>query len=194
MESNMKSRTKTKTENDIVDELKVKNIKLIEPYKKLHDRHSLQCMTCNHIWIKQIHRILYYDYGCPICRLSRENDVIKDKNIINDISTVDKKYIKQKARIYAAIMYMGGKCEDCNYDLLKDPIVADFHHIEDKTDGIPHIKSIKDMYKELKKCKLLCCNCHRKEHGYVYFDKHKEKILQVADQYLKEFKDNDLLL
>jgi hypothetical protein len=66
-----------------------------------------------------------------------------------------------------AIEYLGGKCIHCG---LKDPCPAiyDFHHIDSsKKDFLisrSNTYSWNKTKEELDKCKLLCSNCHRKEH------------------------------
>ena len=63
---------------------------------------------------------------------------------------------------------LGGKCIDCN--LVDDPCVYDFHHLDPaqkdfaiSTQGRCH--SWEKIEAELKKCVLLCSNCHRKRHN-----------------------------
>jgi hypothetical protein len=84
-----------------------------------------------------------------------------------------------KAKIYAAqkkrwknrktycISIMGGKCQKCGYN--KCEAALEFHHLDPKTKEmnfskmrlVSHIK----MIEELKKCILLCANCHRETHN-----------------------------
>ena len=65
-----------------------------------------------------------------------------------------------------AIKILGGKCIECGYN---DPRALDFHHPD------PSVKEY-DCYKlwhrkwevlemEIKKCELLCANCHRIKHS-----------------------------
>lgn len=46
--------------------------------------------------------------------------------------------------------------------------VLDFHHLHDKVDGIGILAAkgvtLKKLKKELRKCIVLCANCHREEH------------------------------
>lgn len=64
-----------------------------------------------------------------------------------------------------AIEHMGGKCQICNRSDFH-PVEFDFHHKYDKQDTWTklRLKSWDKITKELKKCMLLCCGCHRKEH------------------------------
>jgi len=59
------------------------------------------------------------------------------------------------------------KCSKCSED---HPATIDFHHkkSEGKENDISYLVSngysIKHITKELKKCEILCSNCHRKQH------------------------------
>lgn len=57
------------------------------------------------------------------------------------------------------------KCEVCGEN---EPCCLDFHHIEDKIQKLARYVetawSIEDVLKEMKKCRVLCGNCHREEH------------------------------
>lgn len=55
-------------------------------------------------------------------------------------------------------------CKDCGET---DPIVLDFDHVRDKTDGISHMvrcnASWDDIVAEVAKCEVRCSNCHRRK-------------------------------
>ena len=56
----------------------------------------------------------------------------------------------------------------------------DFHHIKRSKDNRPVNKLVsnhnfKDAYEEIKKCMVLCANCHRKLHHQERVDKKKKK-------------------
>ena len=76
-----------------------------------------------------------------------------------------KKYKKKKLK-EELIQQLGGKCSMCHG--VFEQSVYDFHHLHDKTD---HISSMFDnsseqaIRKEVKKCVLLCANCHRITHA-----------------------------
>ena len=64
-----------------------------------------------------------------------------------------------------AIRLLGGKCTRCGYD--KCIAALDFHHIDGKMKDYEISKIISNwvkMKQEIKKCVLLCSNCHREEH------------------------------
>lgn len=65
-----------------------------------------------------------------------------------------------------AVAYKGGKCEECGYSKCiqamefhhPDPQAKDFH-ISDSAYGWARIR------REIDKCQLLCCRCHREVHA-----------------------------
>ena len=66
---------------------------------------------------------------------------------------------------------MGGKCFLCGYN--KCSRALEFHHInmsEKEFTFSEHSKSFINELEELKKCTLLCANCHREVHEGFYSD------------------------
>lgn len=71
------------------------------------------------------------------------------------------------------IKVMGCKCAICGYDKFVGAL--EFHHInpEDKAYGIATNGTCHNIEKdlsEIKKCLLLCANCHREIHGGIILD------------------------
>ena len=66
------------------------------------------------------------------------------------------------------VLSMGGKCQICGYNKCNE--VLDFHHLDpnEKDFGFgfsrAHPRSAEIIQEELKKCILLCSNCHREVH------------------------------
>lgn len=67
-----------------------------------------------------------------------------------------------------ALNYLGGKCMICGYH--RCSAALDFHHVDETTksfglsqNGIT--RSWKRTQQELKKCILVCANCHREIHA-----------------------------
>jgi len=61
---------------------------------------------------------------------------------------------------------LGGKCHMCQGQF--HHAAFDFHHNEDKVENISSMfdsKSKTEVLKEVKKCTLLCANCHRIHHA-----------------------------
>jgi hypothetical protein len=67
-----------------------------------------------------------------------------------------------------AVDLLGGRCTICQYS--GAPEAFDFHHVnpmEKDFDISSKMTSWKAIEKELSKCALLCCRCHREVHaGY----------------------------
>jgi hypothetical protein len=65
-----------------------------------------------------------------------------------------------------AVDYLGGKCVICGYDKYVGSMV--FHHREENksfgVSGHGNTRSWKRVVEELKKCDLLCLNCHSELH------------------------------
>lgn len=65
-----------------------------------------------------------------------------------------------------AVAFLGGKCTLCPYD--KCPAAFDFHHLDAaEKDFEISAKTVWDeaLEAELRKCVLLCSNCHREVHA-----------------------------
>lgn len=61
-----------------------------------------------------------------------------------------------------AVKVMGGKCQRCGYSKCYRSMI--FHHPGEKSYGIGGRCSWAQVERELKKCILLCLNCHGEEH------------------------------
>lgn len=64
---------------------------------------------------------------------------------------------------------LGGKCAKCGYDSCLAAL--DFHHINPLNKDFSLSRSIQDLdkcIKEVKKCVLLCCRCHRELHDGLW--------------------------
>lgn len=87
---------------------------------------------------------------------------------------------RRKAIKNKAIEFLGDKCMLCGY--CRSQAALDFHHIDEKSksfglsqDGLT--RSWEKTKKELKKCILVCANCHREIHV---------GLLQLSAEMLKE--------
>lgn len=67
------------------------------------------------------------------------------------------------------VLAMGGKCQICGYDKCSDAL--ELHHIDPSKKELSFSRvranpiSIQKISEELKKCILLCSNCHREIHA-----------------------------
>jgi len=98
----------------------------------------------------------------------------------------ENKVIKREKLKKELVDYMGGSCIKCGY--YKSISALDFHHKDpSKKDFlISNPKNITNkalIYKEVDKCILLCCNCHREEHNSI--EKRKISITHVQKWRIK---------
>ena len=83
---------------------------------------------------------------------------------------------------------MGGCCQCCGYDACQAAL--EFHHIDpsEKDHNMTHILSepgyFNEAVKELKKCVMVCANCHREIHAGVR--EVPANVKKVDVEYLKE--------
>ena len=79
----------------------------------------------------------------------------------------DKTNIKRRNRIRDAVLSLGDKCNKCG--IAYPDCVYDFHHTDPTTKeftiGENALVSTERFFAEVKKCQLLCANCHRIEHN-----------------------------
>lgn len=115
--------------------------------KTKKDGYSVNCKQCQY----QLQRQWYAN--------NPDNQKIRVKNNKQKISKWLHEYKKKL------------KCEKCNFS---HPAALDFHHIYDKTREISGAHqqgwSKKRILEEIKKCVVLCANCHRIHH---YEEKNK---------------------
>lgn len=98
-----------------------------------------------------------------------------------------------KKRKLDLMSIFGGKCCICGFD--KYPEALEFHHIDPATKEFSLMssgnmtKSLEKQLKELKKCTLVCANCHRGIHaGYITLPEDVESLYneQIAQALIKE--------
>lgn len=83
-------------------------------------------------------------------------------------STSEKKHVKTRKKQLRIWLDNYKKNLSCTICFENHPATIDFHHISGKEFEIAYMVSngysIKRIEEELKKCKVLCSNCHRKIH------------------------------
>ncbi len=97
----------------------------------------------------------------------------------------DKNFIRRYSKVLKCIELKGGICKHCKRNLIDKPWEADFHHEgkEAKENSISQLIDyhISEAVKELEKCILLCCSCHRLVHFNVErYNKYKDIIKSNA--------------
>ena len=109
---------------------------------------------------------------CGKCHKNQEDSEFYKKNDRKESSSYCKTclYVYQKQRWidrkFKAVELLGGKCSICGYNKCLDAL--EFHHLDPSKKEFAFNKmrliSWPRMIKELKKCILLCANCHRETH------------------------------
>jgi len=154
--------------------------KINEIYKNARRRKN--CFECSPY--KKRNKIYYSDKIECICKKCGRKYIYdkqkgNTKSVCNSCSTYNSKQMKRKMIIF----YKGGKCGICGYD--KCPEALDFHHVnsDEKQFDIScgNGCSWERLKKEIDKCILVCCRCHREIH-YDYY----------PDAFLKEIRDNQI--
>jgi len=83
----------------------------------------------------------------------------------NNVCSTCRTFKRRNDQRIKSIKYLGGKCTKCGN---KDPDVLTFHHKNPKTKKFTLCQSWQKAWKtllsEIKKCELLCANCHMKHH------------------------------
>jgi hypothetical protein len=105
-------------------------------------------------------------------------DNIKNKTRHNKVTGA---YILKQAKQIYIKKYLGGKCTKCGNE---DFIVLDLHHVEQKDKNLNDIigNRLSDVLKEVKKCILLCANCHQEAHRAkkdTKFTRNKRVYLEI---------------
>jgi hypothetical protein len=83
----------------------------------------------------------------------------------NNVCSTCRTFKRRNDQRIKSIDYLGGKCKHCG---IKDPDVLTFHHKNPKNKKFTLCQSWhrawKTLLSEIKKCELLCANCHMKHH------------------------------
>ena len=150
-------------EKDILTNLIGKN------YSQHEIARELNCSQSNiRYWLKKydlktnkrdnIKPILQF---CRICLKSYKKGHGEYKNLCKVCRVTNN---RQQTK-YKAVKYMGGKCQDCGYN--KCIQALHFHHIDKSLKKFAISEnnySWPNIQNELKKCILLCSNCHAERH------------------------------
>ena len=136
------------------------------------------CLECSPYGLHNTIKLEGRKYLCSRCG---ETDSSKfSKGRFTECKKCRSKYNETKLlqNKQKSVEYLGGKCVCCRYN--KYPCSLDFHHVDptqkDKNFSTKLHWSWERLKEELKKCVLLCSNCHRAFHsGYITEDDFKYK-------------------
>lgn len=99
---------------------------------------------------------------------------MKKKKLLGGRNPVTARLNKRKA---ALVNFLGGRCSFCGYNKCTRNIA--FHHCFDKETGINATKMGKHLeclYREIRKCIMVCHNCHGEIH---------EGMIDAKDKYIE---------
>ena len=112
---------------------------------------------------------------CPNCKTEKETTEFYNRRNKKGNSpyckscTNTQSIIRQQKLKIEAVEYKGGSCISCNYN--KYPGALEFHHLDpskkDFTISNDHFK-LKEAVEEVKKCILICSNCHKELHDNLW--------------------------
>ena len=137
--------------------------------KWIHNPNTI-CGICK----KPIYKIPSRLDGNTFCSIACRNKFYSKENSFmwkgGSIASRSRSEGKDKERRWKkkikAIKFLGGNCSNCGYDKCMDAI--DFHHKDalEKNDTLKNLWNQKweTIETEIKKCVLLCSNCHREHH------------------------------
>jgi hypothetical protein len=96
-----------------------------------------------------------------------------------------RRYLSRKL---ALVEFLGGICSVC--DKPAHFSAFHFHHTDPSTKEFTwnrlRRKSTKEVIKEIKKCTLICSNCHSETHTSSEID---EEVIRMKDDFLKQLRD-----
>ena len=99
-------------------------------------------------------------YVCESCKKTYNYDRKRNSTMKCASCHVNNRRFEVKRR---AVEALGGKCSVCGYN--RSIYALDFHHIDPSTKSFnisgAHARSWARIEEEIKKCVLLCANCHR---------------------------------
>lgn len=116
---------------------------------------------------------------CRPCKKEQDNSYYaSNKNRRKTMRKTANDLIRRNKRFVRLVRHLS-KCSRCPE---KRWYVLDFHHVRDKKieicDMIRRCTSIENLKKELRKCIVLCSNCHREEH---YLNGNEANLVEASD-------------
>ena len=118
--------------------------------------------------ISEFHRSAVKKDGLqPDCKVCNRERVKLDYRLNNRKQAYAKRAVQQRLECKKIVDYIKAYC-GCAHCTESDACCFDFHHLGNKDESISIIMVSKNrpkLLREIKKCMVLCSNCHRKVHG-----------------------------
>lgn len=151
--------SKVKSNNSIIEKL---SNKIEEPNLTPCEKILLDWLIEENICRNNIADALGVSYSW-ILKYTKENNI--QRNFTPNKSKYHRVKRRRKHLKMLAVAAMGGECSSCGYN--KNLSALDFHHINEnnKDFQISKASSWKQVKNEIKKCDILCANCHREVHN-----------------------------
>src|SRR5688500_8731094 len=103
-------------------------------------------------------------YNCKVCvaRYTHQH-YLKKKYYYIDRSKINRKNGQERLRKLLFQYKKEHPCVDCGES---DPIVLEFDHIKEKSDGLASMATralmLSRLLEEIAKCEVVCANCHKR--------------------------------
>ncbi len=125
---------------------------------------TVVCVDCGKQWRIRADRNAKRCRQCVVKWMNETRSSVAGKGNPNWKGGIDKNQyakLRRKDRKLWAIAYKGGKCQRCGVEDLI-PACYHFHHVSEKGCQVSHMIgcNIDRIKVELKKCILVCANCH----------------------------------
>lgn len=121
---------------------------------------SLSTLKCKSIMLKELEKCILLCANCHMeVHEGMHPDILKYEPKLTGQTRTRRKHKNDY------IQHMGGACSKCGYN--KCNRALNFHHLHNKKFVIgtkTQLPKLEALQKELKKCVLLCANCHAEEH------------------------------
>lgn len=104
---------------------------------------------------------------CKDCFKVVDKDRYYNGSRKKQVLALNKKYKKERKRIVGEYKVAKG-CLVCSYNRCADAL--DFHHPNDDKEStvsslVTNLRSMEKVWREIEKCEVLCCRCHRELHS-----------------------------
>lgn len=131
------------------------------------------CTKCNktkalRAFYKDKRQYSGYRPDCKVCVKTQQKEKygtdpeFRKRRLAQTEKTTKGFRLEQQKKVLSLLKKNG--CVDCGEN---DPIVLDFDHLRDKTDGISRMLrnhcSWEEIESEIAKCEVRCANCHRRK-------------------------------